>query len=119
MAEKKTKVLTVGITGWLGNLVAHALLDQGNAAVKRACSTGSHNAGKRARSRGFARSFDVCGWRLKIKAAGESSTLLLSWSRYAAASCVMSGVLGVRRANKEVVWMINRKTSLLLGPLNG
>ncbi len=46
MAEKKTKVLTVGITGWLGNLVAHALLDQGNAAVKRACSTGSHNAGK-------------------------------------------------------------------------
>ena len=33
MAEKKTKVLIVGITGWLGNLVAHALLDQGNAAV--------------------------------------------------------------------------------------
>ena len=33
MAEKKTKVLIVGITGWLGNLVAHALLDQGNALV--------------------------------------------------------------------------------------
>ena len=33
MAEKKTKVLIVGITGWLGNLVAHALLDQGDAAV--------------------------------------------------------------------------------------
>jgi nucleoside-diphosphate-sugar epimerase len=33
VAEKKTKVLFVGVTGWLGNLVAHALLDQGNAAL--------------------------------------------------------------------------------------
>ena len=33
MAEKKTKVLIIGITGWLGNRIAHALLDQGNAAV--------------------------------------------------------------------------------------
>jgi uncharacterized protein YbjT (DUF2867 family) len=33
VAEKKTTVLIVGITGWLGNQVAHALLDQGNATV--------------------------------------------------------------------------------------
>lgn len=33
MTEKKTKILIVGITGWLGNRIAHALLDQGNAAV--------------------------------------------------------------------------------------
>lgn len=33
VAETKTKVLIVGVTGWLGNRIAHALLDQGNAAV--------------------------------------------------------------------------------------
>jgi nucleoside-diphosphate-sugar epimerase len=42
VADKKTKVLIVGITGWLGNQVAHALLDQGNATVS--CSTGGDNA---------------------------------------------------------------------------
>jgi nucleoside-diphosphate-sugar epimerase len=33
VAEAKTRVLIVGITGWLGNRIAHALLDQGNATV--------------------------------------------------------------------------------------
>ena len=33
MAEKKINVLIIGITGWLGNKIAHALLDQGNAVV--------------------------------------------------------------------------------------